>query len=317
MKKNGRLPAGVQRDMQDEVAPIEAYSSPKKNHTDGNAGTVFSSFVFAAAFIMVGCASYLVIGQVNIWVLVAALVAAMLAVSSFRVASEWERVVILRFGSYSRTVGPGPYFTIPFFDHIALKADLRMMLTGFGAEETLTSDLVPVNVDAVAFWTIWDPQKACLEVEDYYDSVSLAAQTALRDAIGRKDIDEVTMRRVQLDEELQEAIEEKTSPWGISVLSVEIRDVVIPKELQDAMSVQAKATREKEARIAFAEIEKDIASMLSEASSVYKDDEIAFKLRSMHLLNEGIKESKGSVVVPSPYSEGFANGANYPNQQNK
>ena len=180
------------------------------------------------------------------------------------------------------------------------------MVTGFGAEETLTSDLVPISVDAVLFWMVWDAEKACLEVENYYNSVSLVAQTALRDAIGRASVSEVAIRRNQLDQELQEVIEERTSLWGITVLSVEIRDIVIPQELQEVMSTEAQAEREKNARMVLAEVEKDISSMLVDAAHVYEENEVALRLRTMHLLYESVKGSGGTVVIPSAYSEGFS-----------
>ena len=219
---------------------------------------------------------------------------------------EWERSVVLRFGKFNRMAGPGLYLTIPFIEQTALKADQRIMVTGFGAEETLTSDLVPINVDAVLFWMVWDAKKACLEVENYYNSVSLAAQTALRDAIGRASVSEVAIRRNQLDQDLQEVIEERTSVWGITVMSVEIRDIVIPQDLQEAMSAEAQAEREKNARMVLAEVEKDISSMLVDAANVYDENELAVRLRTMHLRYESVKNSGGTVVIPSAYSEGFA-----------
>ncbi|MDR1185779.1 MAG: slipin family protein [Coriobacteriales bacterium] len=304
-KQKQEKPSGARRIERQESPRIESYSSPKTRHTDENAGIIFSAFIFVASFIVVTVAGYAINDGIDIWVLSAAIIIAVLMVFVIHIAPQWERAVILRFGKYSRTVGPGLYLTIPFIEHIALRADQRIMLTGFGAEETLTADLVPVNVDAVIFWVVWDAEKACMEVEDYYDSVSLAAQTALRDAIGRKTIAEVAMHRVQLDEELRTAIEDKTSPWGISILFVEIRDIVIPKDLQDDMAAEAKAEREKDARIVLAEVESDIASMLLEATKIYREDELAFRLRSMHLLSEGVKGSQGTIVIPSAYAEGF------------
>ena len=287
------------------VAEIEAINSPRTRRVNDNAPQIFSAVVFVAAFLVVTALGYLVAGDMNIWVLCIGFVIAVLAAFSIRIASQWERVVVLRFGTFNRLAGPGLFFTIPFVEHIALRADLRIMLTGFSAEETLTSDLVPVNVDAAVFWMVWDAEKACLEVENYYDAVSMAAQTALRDAIGRKSITDVTVHRDKLDQELRDKIEEKASAWGISVLSVEIRDIVIPKELQPDMAVAAKAEREKEARIVLAEVEKDVAEMLLDATKVYREDEMAFELRSMHLLSEGVKESQGTIVIPSAYAEGF------------
>ena len=255
---------------------------------------------------------YLAAGEITIWTLCVGFAAAIFVTCAVRIASQWERVVILRLGSYNRTVGPGLFFVIPFVEHVALRADMRIMLTGFSAEETLTSDLVPVNMDAAVFWMVWDAEKVCLEVENYYDAVSMAAQTALRDAIGRKNISDVTVHRDKLDEELKSKIEEKTNTWGVSVLSVEIRDIVIPKELQCDMAAAAKAEREKDARIVLAEVERDVAEMLLDATEVYRKDEMAFELRSMHLLSEGVKKSNGTLVIPSAYSEGFRRGRGFP-----
>lgn len=284
---------------------IEALNSPRTRHVDDNASNVFSAFVFVLAFLVATALGFLIAGDMNIWVLCIGFAVAVIAIFTVRIAAQWERIIILRFGSFNRVAGPGLYFTIPFVEHIALRADQRVMLTGFNAEETLTSDLVPVNVDAAVFWMVWDAEKACMEVENYYDAVSMAAQTALRDAIGRKSISDVTVHRDKLDEELRDKIEEKASTWGVSVISVEIRDIVIPKELQRDMAAAAKAEREKDARIVLAEVEKDVAAMLLEATEVYRRDEMAFELRSMHLLSEGVKESNGTLVIPSAYSEGF------------
>lgn len=286
-------------------AEIESINSPRTRHVDENASGVFSAFVFVIAFIVVAAIGYFIAGDMNIWVLCAALAVAVLTIFTIRVAAQWERVIVLRLGTFNRVAGPGLYLTIPFVEHIALRADVRTMLTGFGAEEILTSDLVPVNVDAAVFWMVWDAEKACMEVENYYDAVSMAAQTALRDAIGRKSLSDVTIHRDKLDQELRDKIEEKAGPWGISIMSVEIRDIVIPKELQRDMAVAAKAEREKDARIVLAEVEKDVAEMLLDATKIYREDEMAFELRSMHLLSEGMKESGSSLVIPSAYSEGF------------
>ena len=286
-------------------SPIESYSSPETSHADESTSFVFSAFLFVATLLVVLCACSLVVGAINIWTLCAGLIQALLVSSALHIAPEWRRDVILRLGKYHKTAGPGLYFTIPFIDHISLKADQRIMLTGFSAEETLTRDLVPVDVDAVLFWMVWDAEKACLEVEDYYDAVSMAAQTALRDAIGRKDISDVSLHRDKLDEELRGKIEEKTSVWGVSVLSFEIRDIIIPKDLQLAMSAEARADREKNANIVLAEVEKDIASMLHDASEIYREDDIALRLRQMHLVSKSLRDSGGSIVVPSAYAEGF------------
>lgn len=286
-------------------AEIEFLNSPSTRRVDDNAANVFSAFVFVVVFVIVAAIGCLLAGEVNIWVLCIGLVLAVIAIFTVHIASQWERDVILRFGAFSRIVGPGLYLTIPFIEHVALKADLRTMLTGFRAEEILTADLVPVNVDAAIFWMIWDAEKACTEVENYYDAVSMAAQTALRDAIGRNSLSDVTVHRDKLDQELREKIEEKTNSWGVSIISVEIRDIVIPKDLQDAMAAAAKAEREKDARIVLAEVEKDVAAMLHDATDIYREDELAFSLRQMHLVNQSLKESGSSLVVPSAYAEGF------------
>ena len=277
--------------------------------TSQNGSLMFSAFVFVVALVLAIAAGYLITGAFTVWVVLVGFALACLAEMSIHIAMQWEKVVVLRFGKFSRSKGPGLYFTIPFIEQTALKADQRIMVTGFGAEETLTSDLVPINVDAVLFWMVWDAEKACLEVENYYNSVSLVAQTALRDAIGRASVSEVAIRRNQLDQELQEVIEERTSLWGITVLSVEIRDIVIPQELQEVMSTEAQAEREKNARMVLAEVEKDISSMLVDAAHVYEENEVALRLRTMHLLYESVKGSGGTVVIPSAYSEGFSDAA--------
>lgn len=291
---------------------IDAINSPHSRQPSDSAPQIFSGIVFVATFVLAMAVGYLAAGEITIWTLCVGFAAAIFVTCAVRIASQWERVVILRLGSYNRTVGPGLFFVIPFVEHVALRADMRIMLTGFSAEETLTSDLVPVNMDAAVFWMVWDAEKVCLEVENYYDAVSMAAQTALRDAIGRKNISDVTVHRDKLDEELKSEIEEKTNTWGVSVLSVEIRDIVIPKELQCDMAAAAKAEREKDARIVLAEVERDVAEMLLDATEVYRKDEMAFELRSMHLLSEGVKKSNGTLVIPSAYSEGFRRGRGFP-----
>ena len=302
---NNRAKAGASGSANARSGEIEFLNSPSTRHVDDNASNVFSAFVFVAVFAVVASIGYMSTGEMSIWVLCSSLVFATIAIFTVHIASQWERDVILRFGAYNRMAGPGLYLTIPFIEHVALKADLRTMLTGFSAEEILTSDLVPVNVDAAIFWMIWDADRACMEVENYYDAVSMAAQTALRDAIGRNSLSDVTVHRDKLDQELREKIEEKTNSWGVSIMSVEIRDIVIPKDLQDTMAAAAKAEREKDARIVLAEVEKDVAAMLHDATDIYKEDELAFKLRQMHLVNQSLRESGGSLAVPSAYAEGF------------
>ena len=274
-----------------------------------NGAVVFGLVVFAVAAAVVLVVAQVAFGGIGVGALALAVVAGWLAASSIHVVLEWEKAVVLRLGKFNRVAGPGVVFTWPIIEFYTLRVDQRVSATYFGAEETLTSDLVPINVDAVLFWMVWDAEKACLEVENYYNSVSLAAQTALRDAIGRASVSEVAVRRNQLDQELQEVIEERTSAWGITVLSVEIRDIVIPQGLQEAMSVEAQAERDKNARMVLAEVEKDISSMLVDAAKVYEENEVALRLRTMHLLYESVKGSGGTVVIPSAYSEGFSDAA--------
>ena len=297
------------RDAEQKASPIEKYNSNVDRRTSQNGPLVFSAFVAVAVFLLVMAAGFALAGDFTVGGLAVAFLVAWAATMSVHIAMQWEKIVVFRFGRFSRVKGPGLYFTIPFIEQTALKADQRIMVTGFGAEETLTSDLVPINVDAVLFWMVWDAKKACLEVENYYNSVSLAAQTALRDAIGRASVSEVAIRRNQLDQELQEVIEERTSVWGITVLSVEIRDIVIPQGLQEVMSAEAQAEREKNARMVLAEVEKDISAMLVDAANVYEENELAVRLRTMHLLYESVKGSGGTVVIPSAYSEGFSDAA--------
>jgi regulator of protease activity HflC (stomatin/prohibitin superfamily) len=216
-----------------------------------------------------------------------------------KVAKQWERAVVLRFGRYQGLKGPGPFMLIPFVDSVSTWIDQRTVTTGFAAEQTLTSDTVPVNVDAVLFWTVYDPEKAALEVQDYGQAVSWAAQTALRDIIGRTSLTQLLRGRLQIEKELQALIDERTTPWGVTVHSVEMRDVIIPSALQDAMSREAQAAREKQARIILGEAEREIAALFSEAAEAYRDNPTALQLRQMNILYEGLKQKGGMMVVPS------------------
>lgn len=290
-------------------APDNIRSATNRSRASRNGAVVFAAVVFVLAFGIVLAAAQAAFGEIGLVALVSAAIVGWLASSSVHIVLEWEKAVVLRFGKFNRVAGPGIVFTWPIVEFYTLRIDQRVATTYFGAEETLTSDLVPINVDAVLFWMVWDAEKACLEVENYYNSVSLVAQTALRDAIGRASVSEVAIRRNQLDQELQEVIEERTSLWGITVLSVEIRDIVIPQELQEVMSTEAQAEREKNARMVLAEVEKDISSMLVDAAHVYEENEVALRLRTMHLLYESVKGSGGTVVIPSAYSEGFSDAA--------
>jgi regulator of protease activity HflC (stomatin/prohibitin superfamily) len=223
----------------------------------------------------------------------------LVAALSPKIARQWERAVVLRWGRYVGLKGPGPFWVIPFVDTIPAWIDQRTVTTSFAAEETLTSDTVPVNVDAVLFWTVYDPEKAALEVQDYAQAVSWAAQTGLRDIIGRTSLTELLRGRERIERELQALIDERTTPWGVTVHSVEMRDVVIPASLQDAMSREAQAAREKQARIILGEAEVEIAQLFEKASEAYRQNPTALQLRQMNILYEGLKQKGGMMVVPS------------------
>ncbi|WP_418251909.1 slipin family protein [Gordonibacter urolithinfaciens] len=270
-----------------------------------NGAVVFAIVVFTVAFGLVLAAAQALLGGIGLGALVAAAIVGWLASSSIHIVLEWEKAVVLRLGKFNRVAGPGVVFTIPIVEFYTLRVDQRVSATYFGAEETLTGDLVPINVDAVVFWMVWSAKSAAVEVEDYASAVSWIAQTAMRKAIGRATVAEVATRRDQLDEELKEAIEEKLNPWGITIIDVEIRDIVLPKELQEAMAQEAVAERKKSARMVLAEAEKDISEMLMDASEVYAGDADAMKLRTMHLAYESVEKSGGTLVVPSAFSEGF------------
>ena len=267
---------------------------------------MFAVVVFVLAFGIVLAAAQAAFGEIGLVALVSAAIVGWLASSSVHIVLEWEKAVVLRFGKFNRVAGPGIVFTWPIVEFYTLRIDQRVATTYFGAEETLTSDLVPINVDAVLFWMVFSAKKACVEVEDYSAAVAWVAQTAMRKAIGRATVAEVAMRRDQLDAELKDAIEEKLSPWGIDIIDVEVRDIVVPKELQEAMAMEAVAERKKNARMVLAEAEKDISEMLKDASEVYAGDQDAMKLRTMHLAYESVEQSGGTLVIPSAFSEGFA-----------
>lgn len=234
---------------------------------------------------------------------VAGAVVGVVASMSPKIARQWERAVVLRFGRYVGLKGPGPFWVIPFVDSVPAWVDQRTITSSFAAEETLTSDTVPVNVDAVLFWTVYDPEKAALEVQDYTQAVSWAAQTGLRDIIGRTSLAELLRGRERIEKELQKVIDERTSPWGVTVHSVEMRDVVIPTSLQDAMSREAQASREKQARIILGEAEVEIAQLFAKAADAYENNPTALQLRQMNILYEGLKQKGGMMVIPSSMVE--------------
>jgi regulator of protease activity HflC (stomatin/prohibitin superfamily) len=228
---------------------------------------------------------------------------------ALKVASQWEKAVLLRLGKFHGLRGPGVFWITPIVDTIPSWIDHRVMVTPFSAEKTLTKDTVPVDVDAVLFWVVWDAEKAALEVKDYQSAIAWSAQTALRDIIGRMMLAGILTGRSAIDEELQHIIDERTTPWGVTVQSVEIRDIVIPPGLEDAMSRQAQAERERQARVILGESEKQIAASFSEASQAYVNNPTALHLRAMNMLFEGLKEKGALVIVPSSAVETMNLGA--------
>ncbi|HEV3120906.1 MAG TPA: slipin family protein [Isosphaeraceae bacterium] len=235
----------------------------------------------------------------NAFCLIAAAVLGVILAQSPQIARQWDRAVLLRLGCYQGMRGPGLFWIIPWVDSISSWIDQRIITTAFAAEETLTSDTVPVNVDAVLFWMVYDPEKAALEVQDYPSAVSWAAQTALRDIIGRTPLTTLLRGREQIEAELQKLIDERSNPWGVTVQSVEMRDVVIPQALQDAMSREAQAAREKAARIILGQAEVEIAHLFDTAAESYKNNPTALQLRGMNILYEGLKEKASLILLPS------------------
>ena len=225
-----------------------------------------------------------------------------------RIAKQWERAVVLRLGRYVGLRGPGLFWVIPMIDSVTTYIDQRIIVTDFAAESTLTSDTVPVNVDAIMFWMVYDTEKAALEVQDYKQAVSLAAQTALRDIIGKTSLTDLLRGRVHIEDDLQRLIDERTNPWGVTVQSVEIKEVIIPAALQDAMSREAQASREKQARIILGEAEVEIAHKFAEAAKSYQNNPTALHLRAMNMLYEGLKEKGAMMIVPSTAVESMGMG---------
>ncbi len=225
-----------------------------------------------------------------------------------KIARQWERAVVLRLGRYVGLRGPGLFWIFPFVDTVPAWIDQRVITTSFAAEETLTSDTVPVNVDAVLFWMVYDPEKAALEVQNYPQAVSWAAQTALRDIIGRTSLSDLLRGRERIEQELQQLIDERSNPWGVTVQSVEMRDVIIPAALQDAMSREAQASREKQARIILGQAEVEIAKLFEKAAESYQENPTALHLRAMNMLYEGLKEKGAMMIVPSTAVESMGMG---------
>lgn len=266
---------------------------------------IVSAIAFVAPILVGGLLTLMTANPVGV---IVGLILGSLLAQAPKIAQQWERAIVLRLGKYVGLRGPGLFWIIPFVDSVPAWIDQRVITTSFAAEETLTSDTVPVNVDAVLFWMVYDPEKAALEVQSYAQAVSWAAQTALRDIIGRTSLTDLLRGRERIEEELQKLIDERSNPWGVTVQSVEMRDVIIPTALQDAMSREAQAAREKQARIILGQAEVEIAHSFEEAARSYQNNPTALHLRAMNMLYEGLKEKGALMLVPSSAVESMGMG---------
>ena len=266
---------------------------------------VISAVAFLLPLLVGALATWITFNPVSV---IVGLLLGLFLAQSPKIARQWERAVVLRLGRYVGLRGPGLFWIIPFVDTVSAWIDQRVITTSFAAEETLTSDTVPVNVDAVLFWMVYDPEKAALEVQNYPQAVSWAAQTALRDIIGRTSLTDLLRGRERIEDELQQLIDERSNPWGVTVQSVEMRDVIIPPALQDAMSREAQAAREKQARIILGQAEVEIAHSFATAAKSYHDNPTALHLRAMNMLYEGLKEKGALMLVPSSAVESMGMG---------
>ena len=286
----------------DEV--LAARRAARASRSQGRANVVAVAILLASFLIgILMTATSQNPGWLVIWVL-----AGLFFSQSPKIAKQWERAVVLRLGRYTGLRGPGLFWITPFVETIPIYIDQRVITTSFAAEETLTSDTVPVNVDAVLFWMVHDSEKAALEVQDYTQAVSWAAQTGLRDIIGRTSLSELLRGRERIESELQALIDQRSNPWGVTVQSVEMRDIVIPTSLQDAMSREAQASREKSARIILGQAEVEISNLFFEAAKSYQNNPTALHLRAMNILYEGLKEKGALMLVPSTAVESMGLG---------
>ena len=286
------------RDAKEAEAPVKGEPLNLDGYTRGGARRYVNGVSFAA-FVLLLMAATTAGAMGQPWILLGFLLLGLLALFGIKVANQWEKAVVLRFGKFQSLRGPGLFFVIPIVDEISHLIDQRVRVTDVTAESALTKDTVPVDVDAIVFWTVWDAQKAVLEVSDYFVAIALSAQTALRESIGRAELASMIAERERLGLELRRILDEKTNPWGITVHSVEIRDVKLPQELEDAMSRQAQAERERQARIILGTAETEIAARFVKAGAEYENRPVALHLRAMNMLYEAIKEKGSMVIVPS------------------
>ena len=275
------------------------YASDARRYLNGVSGTAAALIWIAGVLAAIALGEGMRQPQAVPFVLLPALVIGFYVMFALKVADQWEKAVVLRLGKFRGLRGPGLFWIIPVVDMISHLVDQRVRATDVTAESALTRDTVPVNVDAIVFWLVWDAQKSVLEVQSYFNAIFLSSQTALREAIGRHDLAEMITEREKLGQELAKILDEKTNPWGITVQSVEIRDVRIPAELEDAMSRRAQAERERQARIILGTAETEIAQLFAKASELYRENPTAMHLRAMNMLYEAIKEKGSMVIVPS------------------
>jgi regulator of protease activity HflC (stomatin/prohibitin superfamily) len=262
----------------------------------------FAALIFFVILVVGGILAYAashVLNMVSGGIGIMTVIVAVVVSSSIKVADQWDRAVVLRLGRFHTLRGPGLFFMIPIIDRICYWIDVRILPTSFKAEKTLTKDTVPVDVDAVLFWQVVDPKKAALDVADYQIAISWASQTALRDVIGKTMLSDMLEGREKISKELQTIIDVRTEPWGIKVISVEVKDVLIPSALEDAMSMQAQAERERQARVILGDSERQVAEKFGEAAKTYINNPVALHLRAMNMLYEGLKENSTIVIVPS------------------
>ena len=269
-----------------------------KTSTVSNSFSNSVSITVLLILLVISAGLYL-LKMIGIPLLVTAIIVSFLIGSSIQIADQWEKAIVLRMGKYKGLKGPGLFFIIPIIDKLSLFIDQRVRVTEFRAEQTLTKDTVPVNVDAVVYWTVWDVEKAALEVQDYDKAIAFIAQTGLRDIIGKHELADLLQEREKIADDLQKVLDSSTNPWGISCQTVGIRDIIIPQALADAMSKQAQAERERKARVILGTAETEIAEKFAQASLQYHDNPIALHLRGMNMLFEGLKEKGSMVIVPS------------------
>lgn len=310
----GSRKASQMQERPSRVVGVQQSSDDPMQRASRNGVYFLQAGAIVVAFLAVCALWWAAAGVINLFTVVVAVAVAIVLASSMHVAQQWERMVVMRLGKFKGVKGPGLFFTVPFIEYSTMRVDTRVRSTSFGAEETLSCDLVPLDVDAVVFWMVHDAEKACSSVDDYALQLLYSAQTILRDAIGRATAAEVASRRDQLDRELKRLLEEKVAPWGLTVLSVEVRDILLPEALQDVMSAEAQAEQQKKARLILMEAETSISEIIGDFARTY-DDETALDLRKMYLLYEGIKEGKGAMVVPSSWNEGFTDKAASSKQQ--